>query len=523
MLAISVRGTIAWRFSAWAGLALIGAPGLAFGQLSPADIEDLRKRGEQEGWTFDIGENSATSRSMEELAGALPVENWREGSRTYRGVPNRDLPASFDWRTRGCCTPVKDQGQCGSCWAFATVGVLEQSIRIRDGLSVDLSEQWLVSCNRENWGCWGGSRAHHYFGEAMDVCRETGAVKEADFPYTATKVPCDCPYPHHYFIDGWGYILDPEEVVPTSVLKQAIMDYGPVCVHVHSNTAMHAYNGGVFNACSSELVNHAVVLVGWDDNQGDGGVWIMRNSWGRGWGEAGYMRIEYGCSSIGMWASYIEYSTQLRPPETAPNPHNSRKHRYISFSGFESDLPVALLVYLTDGPGPAGSLGWVGEPEELYPEGHVARIVNTPVYRDWTERVIHVGDCEIVPAATYAVHSTFNGLALSEPFVVGTIEKPEPHDYGDVVGAGLGTLPPCQGFLPPDGFVSVTDVQAYVLTAEGPTSPSAYITWIDIHGLGPGSPPNQILNASDLQQILLGLAGVQFSDGPDHLNPADCP
>ncbi|RKX26064.1 MAG: hypothetical protein DRP47_08795 [Candidatus Zixiibacteriota bacterium] len=92
-------------------------------------------------------------------------------------------------------------------------------------------------------------------------------------------------------------------------MKQAIFDYGPISVAVAANGAMQAYGSGIFDGCDEEApINHAVVLVGWDDSQGPAGVWIMRNSWGTGWGEGGYMRMPYGCSRIGYNACYIRYS-----------------------------------------------------------------------------------------------------------------------------------------------------------------------------------------------------------------------
>jgi hypothetical protein len=133
---------------------------------------------------------------------------------------------------------------------------------------------------------------------------------EDDFPYVASDVPCDCPYPHEYLIDDWVYIGE-WIVPPVDSIKQAIVDYGPVSAAVYANSAMQAYTGGVFNGCGSGDVNHAVVLVGWDDSQGSDGIWFMRNSWGTGWGESGYMRIPYVCSSIGYHSCYVDYPGAL--------------------------------------------------------------------------------------------------------------------------------------------------------------------------------------------------------------------
>ncbi len=279
-----------------------------YGQLTSEDIVALQEQGRQEGWTFTVGENPATKYSLEELCGLKEPENWQVTARFDPMTLKGDIPVAFDWRDEVDLPPVKNQGGCGSCWAFGTVGPLECNITILDGVTEDLSEQWLVSCNRSGWGCGGGWFAHDYHQWRTDPCGSTGAVLEADFPYVAWDAPCGCPYPHPYHIESWAFIGTGSSVPGASLIKQAIMEYGPVSVAVYVNGAFHAYNGGIFNGCGEGTINHAVVLVGWDDNQGPSGVWIMRNSWGSGWGEGGYMRIPYGCSSIGYAACYVNYA-----------------------------------------------------------------------------------------------------------------------------------------------------------------------------------------------------------------------
>ena len=244
----------------------------------------------------------------------LPIEP-APGSRDGEPLPEpptRDLPPSFNWLDEGGCTSVKNQGSCGSCWAFATVGPLESNILIKDGIEVDLSEQWLVSCNRDGWGCGGGWFAHDYHEWKTDPCGGTGAVMEADFPYAAADLPCDCPYPHEYFIEDWSYVGTAYGVPSVAAMKQAIYDHGPISVAVAVNSTFQNYQGGVFEACSASSINHGVVLVGWDDNQGSNGIWYLRNSWGPGWGENGYMRIVYGCNYVGYGACYVEYEQTAR-------------------------------------------------------------------------------------------------------------------------------------------------------------------------------------------------------------------
>jgi inhibitor of cysteine peptidase len=228
---------------------------------------------------------------------------------TTADLSSPDLPAAFNWCDLGGCTPVRDQGQCGSCWAFATAGPLELGVLIRGALAEDLSEQYLVSCNSEGWGCSGGWWAHDYHQWKVPPGDQgAGAVLEMEFPYTATHDPCSPPHVHEYQIAVWHFVGD-QWMVPQAVdIKRAIYEEGPVAAAVCVNSAFQSYAGGVFGGPGCTIVNHAVVLVGWDDGQGDAGVWYLRNSWGSEWGEAGYMRIPYGLSNVGFGANYVVYT-----------------------------------------------------------------------------------------------------------------------------------------------------------------------------------------------------------------------
>jgi predicted secreted protein len=222
------------------------------------------------------------------------------------------VPAAYNWCSLAGCTPVRDQGNCGSCWAFGTVGPLEQAILIKDGVSRDLSEQYLVSCNTDGWSCSGGWWAHDYHEWKYPASEPgPGAVYEADFPYTATNAPCNPPHTHHETIADWVYVGSQYGVPTTAAIKQAIYDHGPVSAAVCVNTAFQLYTGGVFNPLvSCSTMNHAIVLVGWDDSLG---AWRLRNSWGDDWGEGGYMWIAYGKNYVGYSANYVVYNGSTPP------------------------------------------------------------------------------------------------------------------------------------------------------------------------------------------------------------------
>jgi titin len=144
-------------------------------------------------------------------------------------------------------------------------------------------------------------------------------VYESDFPYTATDAPCGGPYTHQETIADWIFIGSENGVPSTDAIKQAIVDHGPVSAAVCVDSQFQAYTGGVFKPtfvwCFS--VNHAIVLVGWDDSLG---AWRLRNSWGTEWGEDGYMWIAYGKAQVGYSANYVVYSGSTPPtPPAAPS------------------------------------------------------------------------------------------------------------------------------------------------------------------------------------------------------------
>jgi len=287
-----------------------GAFGLEYSiekkDINQNEIYKLRQEAKEKGWTFKIGQTPVSDRNIEKLCGFVAPENWSENARFNLIEPSISLPPSFDWREQGGVTPVKDQGNCGSCWAFGTVAPLESAIKIKEGKTVDLSEQWLVSCNKDYWGCDGGWWAHDYHEWKKGSCGGTGAVLESDFSYSASDESCNGPYQHPYILENWAFIGSEYGTPVKSAIKQAIIDYGPVSASVRATSDWNYYNGGVYNNDAVGRVNHAITIVGWDDAMGSNGVWIIKNSWGSGWGDNGYMYIEYGCSSIGYSACYVD-------------------------------------------------------------------------------------------------------------------------------------------------------------------------------------------------------------------------
>lgn len=287
--------------------------------LTPDDITRMQQNASTNGWTFTVSDNPAIHYAKSQLCGLVPPPNWWVNASFDPCLPTQALPDRWDWREHNGVTPVKNQGGCGSCWAFGTIGPVESAILIHDNVTVDLSEQWLVSCNQNQWGCHGGWWAHDYFQYKTDKFNGSGAVLEQEFPYTATDEPCNGPYHHPYHIDSWHYIGYSLGVPSVDAIKNAIYTYGPVSAGVAVNDAFGGYDGGVFNNNTSAPINHAITLVGWDDTLGTNGVWILKNSWDTGWGMDGYMYIEYGCCKVGYGACYVVYPAKIKlEPKSSP-------------------------------------------------------------------------------------------------------------------------------------------------------------------------------------------------------------
>lgn len=301
--------------------------GRAWGQTQPgspqvkAKLQVLQEEVLEKGLNFQVGYNPAMDQPLEQLCGLVEPENWQEKAKFSGPMPKASLPSRFDWREQTGLPPVKNQGGCGSCWAFATVGVMESLLKSRMALLEDLSEQYLVSCNVHGWSCSGGWFAHDYHEDLVPPGEPTaGAVLETNFPYAARNVPCGSPHPHAYRLTQWKYVGG-WSTPSVEEIKQAIYAHGPVAAAVAVGPFFQAYRDGVFDKDESSVgVNHAIVLVGWDDgyywNGSTHGVWILRNSWGPGWGKGGYMLIKYNTSQVGYAANYAEIvSYTVSPPE----------------------------------------------------------------------------------------------------------------------------------------------------------------------------------------------------------------
>jgi len=201
-----------------------------------------------------------------------------------------NLPSAVDWRDSGVITAVKDQGGCGSCWAFAATESIESNLIQNTGKNVKLSPQDIVSCTPNPQHCGGTGGCSGATAElAFDYVHAKGVASDADYPYTQQTGTCKPSVTKTAKIDGYVKLGENNY----TDLLTAVATVGPISVSVDASP-WFSYSSGVFTGCPKSGnvdINHAVQLVGYGTS-GSLDYWIVRNSWGAGWGEKGYIRME---------------------------------------------------------------------------------------------------------------------------------------------------------------------------------------------------------------------------------------
>ncbi|CAL4885003.1 unnamed protein product [Urochloa decumbens] len=207
---------------------------------------------------------------------------------TFRYANAVNLPWAVDWRYKGAVTPVKNQGKCGSCWAFSTVAAVEGINQITTGKLVSLSEQELMDCDSTlDHGCGGGIMDFAF----AFIMGNQGIHTEEDYPYLMEEGYCKEKQPDARVVTITGYEDVPENS-EISLLKA--LAHQPVSVGIAGGSRdFQFYKGGVFDGACSDELNHAVTAVGYGSSYGQDYI-LMKNSWGKNWGEQGYVKIKRG-------------------------------------------------------------------------------------------------------------------------------------------------------------------------------------------------------------------------------------
>ena len=212
-------------------------------------------------------------------------------------------PSSYDWRNYGRVSPVKDQGSCGSCWAFSTTGNLEGLYAGSKGVIKTFSEQMLVDCDTSDSGCNGGLMEYTF----TWLKKNGGIMFDSDYPYKGVKSACksDSSKYADFKITGYkklGSSYSTWSCVDEDELKEFLYENGPLAVAMNADP-LQTYSSGILDVssarCPTSGINHAVLLVGYGSTSSMD-YWIVKNSWGKSWGEQGFFRIRRGNGTCGI-------------------------------------------------------------------------------------------------------------------------------------------------------------------------------------------------------------------------------
>ena len=289
---------------------------LIFSAMAAADTEQMIQAHINEKsaeWT--AGHTSVSDLTINEKKALCGAKIKYSFKRPLRAPKKVGYPAAFDWHDidgSDWMTPVRNQGSCGSCWAFGVIGAFEACINIQKndpGYDVDLSEQQLVSSC-----CGAGSCSGGYPTGALSYIEGSGVSTEKCFPYQARNskcTPCKDWKNESYKIEKYVYIDS-----DTDSYKWALQNYGPMVVVVKVPEDWFYYKSGVYSPVWTSnkfgWANHCVVLCGWNDSLS---AWIIKNSWGKYWGNHGYAYVKYGTIEKYRYGYAIE-----KPIIPAPNP-----------------------------------------------------------------------------------------------------------------------------------------------------------------------------------------------------------
>ncbi|KAF7279595.1 hypothetical protein GWI33_006990 [Rhynchophorus ferrugineus] len=243
--------------------------------------------------TYTLAANQFADMTAEEFSAMLGYQAATKPklniTKTFEMPEGVQAPSSIDWRDQGRVTAVKDQGSCGSCWAFSITGSTEGAYALKTGSLVSLSEQQLVDCATDiNYGCDGG-----YLEQTFPYIISKGLQSESSYPYKG--VDGSCKYSSSSVVtrvSSYVTIYSNEQQ-----LKNAVGTVGPVSVAINANY-LQFYSSGIFHNdnCSPYSLNHGVLVVGYSSSD----YWIVKNSWGGSWGESGYFRFKYGANECGI-------------------------------------------------------------------------------------------------------------------------------------------------------------------------------------------------------------------------------
>jgi len=242
--------------------------------------------------SYKLAHNSFSGYSQDEFRNRMSL--WAIKYTTpeqYQIDTELELPTSVDWRTKGVVNPVKDQGQCGSCWAFSAVQAVESAVALKTGKLYNLSEQQVVDCDDTDFGCSGGwmDNAFGWMNQNNGLC------SEADYPYVSgTSGMSDKCLTTCSNVPNTKVLNHMDIPVNSDTALMQVLSQQPVSVAIEADqSGFQFYSSGVFTGECGTVLDHGVGLVGYGI-EGNLSYYILRNSWGTDWGDNGYMYLGRG-------------------------------------------------------------------------------------------------------------------------------------------------------------------------------------------------------------------------------------
>ena len=246
------------------------------------NIEFINNHNHNNSFQYQLGLNYFTDMTNEEFKKYHGLNNFQSSSNFCQFKNNKDLPDDVDWR-QTAVTPIKNQGQCGSCWAFSTTGALEGAYYLKNKELISFSEQQLMDCSKLNHGCEGGDMNFAFrYTENHQLC------SEEEYQYLAIDEACNYEQCEHVIqIKGFCNVdRNNEQQLKIATAQQPVS----VAIQADSLKFQH-YSSGVFDdfTCGNNL-DHGVLIVGYGTSDTQD-YWLVKNSWGTSWGEDGYIKL----------------------------------------------------------------------------------------------------------------------------------------------------------------------------------------------------------------------------------------
>jgi cathepsin L len=274
-------------------------------EIFKSNLDIIELHNSQAGVTSTIGVNAFADLTSAEFAskvnGFTPAVKKNNRKAVKPVAQLKDYPASLDWRTKGAVTPVKDQGQCGSCWSFSATGSMEGAWFLAKGNLTSLSEQQLMDCSHPEGddSCEGGLMDDAF----QFVIDNKGICAEAAYPYKAVDEKCKKGCTTVATISSFQDVFFDQTNPNNETALMAAIQLGPVSIAIEADQPIfQLYTGGVISgkACGTNL-DHGVLIVGYDTDAKLGDYWIVKNSWGQAWGiESGYVRLARNQNECGL-------------------------------------------------------------------------------------------------------------------------------------------------------------------------------------------------------------------------------